>query len=143
MVANKNSTNVVPVFSVKSTCGSATNNQYITFSSSEFKTETKHGDFDLASGIFTTKTTGIYQLNFNGHVRLRNFHNHQFELRIDGKRRAVSYVSSSSEGYHQVHLSALLHLYIGEKVGVFRIKGQLHGKPDSDFTSTFSGILFS
>ena len=138
----RNSTNVVPVFSVKNLNGStATSRQYISFSTSEFNTETKHGDFDLASGLFTVKTAGIYQLNFNGHVRLRKFRTHHFELRVDGKRRAVSYISSSSEGDQQVHLSTLSHLYIGDRVGVFRIEGQLHGEPDSDFTSHFSGIL--
>ena len=144
MMANKKSTNVVPVFSVKGNSGSATKNQYLQFSSSEFNTETKHGNFDVTSGLFTVKTAGIYQLNFNGHVRLWYIRTHHFELQVNGKRKAMSYTSSySSEGYHQIDLSALLYLYIGDMVGVFQIEGQLHGEPESDFVSTFSGILFS
>ncbi len=141
----RNYTNVVPVFSVKNLNGStATTRQYIPFSTFEFNTETKHGDFDLASGLFTVKTAGIYQINFNGHVRLWYIRTHHFELQVNGKRKAVSYTSSySSEGYHQIDLSALLHLYIGDMVGVFQIEGQLHGEPESDFVSTFSAILFS
>ncbi len=39
------------------------------YSTLEFETKSDHGTFDMATGIFTVKTAGIYQFNFSGFVK--------------------------------------------------------------------------
>jgi len=144
-LASRKTTNVVPVFSVRYAKGYDPKNK---FYSLEFDTKTEHGDFDIKTGIFTVKTSGIYQFNFNGHAKMstRNDRTHHFELRVNDKVKASFYISSKSEadGYQPVDLSALLNLNKGDSVGVFRVVGQLYEHYESNFFTRFSGtLLFS
>jgi len=105
------------------------NNQLVPFSLPDFSTLSEHVDFDLTTGIFTVKTAGTYQLMFNVLVRSSRFDKtrHLFEFQVDGERKTLlSYnidQSLEADEYQSIHLSALLRLSSGEKVGVFRVTG--------------------
>ena len=143
-LASSRTTNVVPVFSVKYAKGYDPRNKFF---SSEFDTKTEHGNFDSKTGIFIVKTPGIYQFNFNGHVKMGTWNDrtHHFELRVNESVKASCYISTKSEadGFHPVDLSALLNLNVGDSVGVYRVVGQLYEHLGSNFFTRFSGILIS
>ena len=115
----KNSTHFFPVFSVKTNTNVDTrNNQLVPFSLPDFSTLSEHGDFDLTTGIFTVKTAGMYQLNFNvlvcsscGEVYCSG--HHIFEFQVDGKRKGllsynIGQWSKVDKFYQSIHLSAFL-----------------------------------
>ena len=92
----------IPVFSVKKCINpSASKGQSFAYSSVDFKSDTEHGDFELSTGIFSVKTPGIYQFQFNGYIE-KNLNesipscNFQFELRVDGIMKPSSYTSAAS-----------------------------------------------
>ena len=103
---------------------------FLTFSSMDFETDSKYGDFDLATGLFTVKTAGTYLFKFSGHVgEGANHISHRVVLRgVDGNMKAdVTYTATSLEvgGYQPILLSAHTPLKIGEKIGICQANGEL------------------
>lgn len=142
----KSSTSTIPIFSARNCLNPASfKGTSFAYSALDFDTKEEHGLFDQSSGIFTAKTAGFYQFNFNGHVFVdgRNFV-HQFLLKVDGIIKAVSYTHFSSletTAYIPVSLSALVPLKTGEKVGVFvGYAGKLYEAPPT-YVTRFCGIL--
>ena len=155
----------IPVFAVKKcTNPNAVKDQSYAYAATDLKTETEHGEFNLSTGIFSVKTPGVYQFQFNSNMittlsQAATACNRQFELRVDGIVRASSYTNSaltmsSSSGYgantvtfnstvsQPVALTALLPLKNGEKVGVYPISGTIQ-EAEPAYVTRFSGILVS
>lgn len=116
----------VPIFSVlKCTNPAAAKGESFGYSTFVTETQTAHGHFDLPSGIFTVKTAGNYQLNFNTHVGFTTGGlNHGFALKINDKIVAASF---NSVGYQPVGISALVSPKTGDKIGIFALRsGELY-----------------
>lgn len=154
MTSNKTAS----VFSAKiCTNPTATAGTTLGFSTLDFKTLTDYGHFDLAKGIFTVKTPGIYQFNFSSHIYYyvtnlmnsgRDNYMRHYELRVDGAVKAIynTYLhpqNGVSNGvYNPVLISALLPLKLGEKVGVFSVNGPLH-EDATKYITRFSCVFVS
>ncbi len=142
------STNVaIPVFSVKR-CSNPKPAQRESISFAfvylDIETNTDHGDFDLPTGIFSVKTTGIYDLNFTAHVQTCKWIKiHHIDLRVNGLFKAVSYTQTSSddEEYRPITISAVLPLTCGEKVSIVLVEGGLY--EDQYHVARFTGVLLA
>jgi len=135
----------IPVFSVEQcTNPEAAQGEYFGYSTFLMDAQTVHGELNLSSGIYTVKTAGKYQLNFNGHVYLAiGSLNHRVDMRINGKIAAVSQNRSSVEtsGNQPLVISVLLSLKKGDQVGVCAFSGRL--EQNATNKTRFYGILFS
>jgi len=114
------------------------------FSSLEFETKKELGDFDLETGTFTVNKSGIFQFNFNGLVQLsKSSEIHHVELRVDGVRKANTFMNSPlSDGFQPAIITALLQLVIGQKVSINIVSGDLYDSPTSRATR-FSCVCFA
>jgi len=93
--------------------------QYFGYSTLEFETKSEHGTFDMATGIFTVKTAGIYQFNFSGFVKTdKDNQTHFFAIKVGEDVKSCFYVHSASlkQEFQTVSLSALFPLKVGERV---------------------------
>lgn len=142
-VSSKKSATCVPVFSVENcTNPSASSGQSFGFTTFVVEAETEHGEFDLSSGIYTVKTSGIYQLNFNAYVYLvSGVTTHQFDLKVNGETVAISYNYSASTGNQPAVISDVLPLDAGDEVGIFANRGKLC--QDRECKTRFFGILLN
>jgi len=148
----------IPIFSVMQ-CSNAVDDFKKTFSLAysafDIRIKKEYGDFNLKTGLFTVSVPGVYQFNFNSHVKFfkpqygdKQCRSHKIELRVDGEPKAVSfgnrsYIQYTSDIYHlPVRISALLSLKLGETVDIFLSEGVLYECPPT-FTTRFSAILFT
>lgn len=59
-------------------------NEPISFGTFEIETAKEYGDFNLKTGIFTVKKSGIFQFNFTGLTKITDGnHIHRFDLSVD------------------------------------------------------------
>jgi len=115
-----------------------------TFVDLDIETNTEHGDFDLQTGIFSVKTTGIFDLKFTAHVQTNKWtKTHRIDLRVDGVYKAVSYTQTSSdnEEHRPIIISAVLPLKCGEKVSIVLVEGGLY--ENQYHVARFTGILLA
>jgi len=142
-LTKRKSTIAVPVFSVvKCTNPSASINEPLSFASFEIETKKDYGDFDLKTGIFTVKKAGTFQLNFNG-LSVTESSRSQYELKVDGRRKSISYVKvTSKNGFQPVVLSALLQLSVDQKVSINHVLGGLYETSKTGYTR-FSCLFFA
>jgi hypothetical protein len=147
-ILKKPTNNEVPVFSVwKCTNPTAERDTFLTFASLDFETDSKYGDFDLTTGLFTVKTAGTYLFKFSGHVgEGANLISHCVVLKgVDGNvKAAVTYAATSLKvgGHQPILLSAHTPLKIGEKIGICRANGELYDDGHA-YVARFSCIFLA
>jgi len=116
----------------------------LTFATFEIETKKEYGEFDLKTGLFTVKKSGIFQFNFSGLADVSNgSRTHDFELMVDGESKSMSFLNMTvAEGYQPVSLSAFLQLMPGQKVSMNLFEGALYDNPKTRATR-FSSVFFS
>ncbi len=148
LLTNKCATNVaIPVFSVMR-CSNPKPAHWesisFAFMDLDIETNIEHGDFDLQTGIFSVKKTGVYDLKFTAHVQTNKWtKSHRIDLRVDGVYKAVSntQTSTDNEEHRPIIISAVLPLKCGEKVSIVLVEGGLH--EDQYHVSRFTGVLLA
>ena len=131
---------VVPVFSASKAGQCAAGNR-VTFAQLDIETDEAHGSFDKTTGIFTAKTAGIYQINFNGVASSKGYS--VINLRVNEIDKANSYNdhAHSTEHYCSIVVSPMLKLKSGDRVDVFIKYGTLY--EGTGVFTFFSAILLS
>ena len=135
----------IPVFSASKAVQCAAGNR-ATFAQLDISTNEIHGGlFDKDTGVFTVKTTGIYQFNFNGMgFNSSGSINCLVNLRVNDVITATSftqYVAASGHLYGALAVSPLLKLNSGDRVDVFIQSGSL--SEEFGVCTFFSAILIS
>jgi len=111
-------------------------NETLSFGTFEIKTAKEYGDFNLKTGIFTVKKSGIFKFNLTGLAKIKDgCRLHCFHLSVDRKSKSKSLLSlASSDGHQPIVISVLLPLVTGQKVSIIRVKGGLYDTPHAPIT---------
>jgi len=127
----------------------------LAFSNFESHPVEKHGDFDLKTGTFTVKTSGVYLLHFSGYCDGKGMAKDStrgacVQLRIEGSFNSIAKSIDAdsvrrlfkSIEYPPVVISTLVPLKAGQKIKAFANRSWLHEAPPT-YITRFSAILFT
>lgn len=79
------------------------------------------GAFDLASGIFTVPSPGIYHFDFSA-VKTTSTISLDIYLQVNGANVGVAWTSQTAEGsYDSISLSTSLRLAAGDRVNLYKL----------------------